>query len=71
MTLRITAARNKEGWSRAALARHAEMSASTIGLIESGRFSPYPAQLVKIASALGLPEEQANTLLEEVTVNAD
>ena len=50
----ITEARERKGWSKAELARKANMNASTISQIESGRINPYPGQLVKIARALGI-----------------
>lgn len=70
MALRITKVRSDMGWSMAGLSRRADMSASTIGLIEAGRFIPYEGQLAKIATALGLPENEAYTLLEEVVSDA-
>lgn len=65
--LRITSERAMRGWSQSRLAREAEMSASTISQIESGRMSPYPSQLEKIARALGHAADAAQ-LLEEVHV---
>jgi transcriptional regulator with XRE-family HTH domain len=41
------------------------MNATTISLIESGRFDPYPKQLVKLARALGVPQAEAHLLLQE------
>ena len=61
----ISNIRKRRGWSRAELARRAGMNGGTVGLIESGRFKPYPGQLRKLASALGLPEEESERLLEE------
>jgi transcriptional regulator with XRE-family HTH domain len=61
--LQLTAERLRRGWSQAELARRSGMNATTISLIESGRFRPYRAQLVKLARALGLDEESANSLL--------
>jgi len=57
--------RTQRGWSRAELARRANLNAATVGLIEAGRFRPYPIQLAKLASALGIPEEEAHVLLLE------
>ena len=62
--MRISQERKRRGWSRAELARRAGMNGGTVGLIESGRFKPYPGQLRKLASALGLPEEESERLLE-------
>jgi len=50
----ITKARKKKGWTKAKLAREADMNPSTIGQIENGRIKPYPSQLEKIARALGI-----------------
>ena len=49
--------REARGWSRAELARRAQMNATTVGWIESGRFRPYPVQLEKLAKALELTLE--------------
>lgn len=48
----MTTLRNGKGWTKAELARRASLSASTVGLIESGRLAPYPVQLEKLAGAL-------------------
>ena len=61
--MQLTRERLARGWSQAELARRAGMNATTISLIESGRFQPYPAQLVKLARALGLPDEETSGLL--------
>jgi len=53
-------------WTRAELARRARMNASTIGLIEAGRLSPYPVQLRKLARVLRLPLERADDLTADV-----
>ena len=63
--MRLTQEREAVGWSRAELARQANMNAGTIGHIESGRLRPYPGQLSKIAAALGFAGDPA-TLLDEV-----
>ena len=59
--------RQARGWSRAGLARQAGMNATTVGLIESGRFRPYPVQLQKLGEALGWPLSRVEELLEEAT----
>jgi len=41
------------------------MNATTVSLIESGRFEPYPAQLAKLAIALGWPVAEAHGLLHD------
>ena len=58
----MTKEREARGWSRAELARRADMNAATVGQIEAGRFIPYPAQLRKIAVALGFNGEPAALL---------
>jgi hypothetical protein len=40
------------------------MNATTVGLIECGRFYPYRTQLEKLALALGWPETDAERLLD-------
>lgn len=65
--LRLQRERERQGLSRAALSRKAEMSNSTIGQIESRYIgTPYASQLDKLARALqwhGDPSE----LLEDVS----
>ena len=63
--MRLTHERLRRGWSQAELARRSGMNATTISLIESGRFRPYPAQVGKLARALGLPPEKAGQLAGE------
>lgn len=70
--LQVERIRRTAGVSRAELARRAGMNAATVGQIESGYIGrPYASQLVKLANALGLPEDQARTLLEEAAGDAD
>ena len=61
--MRLTIERNRRGWSRAELARRARLNANTVCQIEAGRWVPYHAQLIKLASALDLPVSEAHTLL--------
>ena len=63
--MRLSEERKRRGWSRAELARRANLNAGTVGLIESGRFKPYPGQLAKLARALDMPNGDARTLLNE------
>lgn len=56
----VTALRKNRCWTRADLARHAHLNASTVGLIESGRLIPYESQAEKLASALGVTVEVLN-----------
>jgi len=53
--------RRARGWSRAELARRARLHPTTVGLIESGRLLPYPTQLAKLATALGVRREDLGT----------
>ena len=61
----ITLERRRRGWSQAELARRAGLNATTVCLIESGRFHPYPVQLQKLARALGFRVEEARNLVED------
>ena len=63
--LKITELRKKAGWSKSELARRAGMNQATIGVIESGRLTPYDAQLVKLASALRVSQDDRATLMQE------
>ena len=63
--LRITKERLRLGLSQGALARRADLDQPLLSKAESGRVL-YPGQLVRLASALGLPEEAAASLLDEV-----
>lgn len=58
MIAELTALRESKGWSKAELARRADLNASTVGQIEAGRLRPYPGQVAKLARALGVPEDQ-------------
>jgi len=64
--LRITYERLKLGWSKATLARKAQMDQSLVSKLETGRFKPYPAQLRRLAIALRFPEGESKKLFEEV-----
>ena len=66
MALRISVLRKALGWSQSKLARETELNVSTVNQIELGRSTGYPVQLAKIAKALGLPEADKDSLLEEV-----
>jgi len=67
--LRLTALREERRWSRAELARRARMGNADVGRIESGRLIAYPGQLVKLADAIGWPDDPA-ALLDEVGSDA-
>jgi transcriptional regulator with XRE-family HTH domain len=62
--------REARGWSRAKLARAADMNAVTVGQIELRRFVPYPRQLAQLADALGVAIDEAATLVEEIVGDA-
>jgi ribosome-binding protein aMBF1 (putative translation factor) len=55
---RLQQEREARGWSRAELARRAHLNPGTVGLIEVGRFVPYPGQVAKLARALGLSKRE-------------
>ena len=63
--LRITKERLRLGLSKAALARRADIDQPLLSKAEAGRVL-YPRQLVRLARALGLREEDAPTLLDKV-----
>ena len=64
--LKITLRREGKGWTKARLARRAEMGPGDVSKIENGRLRPYPGQLRRLARALGVPPEHAHELLETV-----
>ncbi len=64
--LQIVVLRRQRGWSQAELARRAGMHNSTVCLIESARFRPYPRQLVALAEALDLVPGHEGELLADV-----
>jgi transcriptional regulator with XRE-family HTH domain len=51
--LRIT-----KGWSQAELARRAGIHPSTVSMIERGLLAAYPAQVEKLAKALGISKKR-------------
>lgn len=57
--------REDANMTRAEGSRQIGMNASTWGLIENGRFIPYPGQLARMASLLGYQGDPED-LLEEV-----
>lgn len=56
----------RQGWSRAKLARRADVNQVTVGAIINGRMKPYPVQLEKMALALGWPVVDSHALMNEV-----
>lgn len=63
---RMRVERERQGRSRAEVARVAGLTGTVYGWIESGRFLPYPVQLGRVAAALGWPVGHADELLREV-----
>jgi ribosome-binding protein aMBF1 (putative translation factor) len=67
---RLRILREKRGMTRLALALQSRVSPPDVSRIESGRLIPYPAQLERLAAALGVPKSEAETLLTDVEVRA-
>jgi len=65
--LRLTLERQRRGWSQAKLSHESGVNATTISLIEAGRFRPYPAQTRKLAVGLGLDANSGESLLEPIS----
>jgi ribosome-binding protein aMBF1 (putative translation factor) len=65
VVLFITKLRELRGWSKAELARRANMAAPCVGQLEHGRLQPYPVQAAKLAAALGWTGDPS-ALFEEV-----
>lgn len=65
MVLKVKAERLRRGWTQTTLGYHAQLSASEISRIESGRTRPYPAQAARLARALNVPADQLQTPVEE------
>ncbi len=63
--LKLTVERERRGWSKSELARRARLEQGLIGKFEAGRIKPYPKQIERVARALGIAPERAETLLEE------
>jgi transcriptional regulator with XRE-family HTH domain len=69
--LLLSKLRTGKQWSKAKLARHADLDQGTLSHIEHRRLVPYPVQLRRLARALDWPEEQAAALLEDVPPDAE
>lgn len=65
MALRMRKMRLDLNLSQAKLARLADLNGVTVNQIENGRLAPYPSQLAKLASVLGVPESKAELLLAD------
>ena len=63
--MKLTQLREAKGWSRAKLAREAELNPATVGRAESRREVPYDGQLQRMADALGY-EGEPRDLLDDV-----
>ena len=64
--IKLKVARLVAGESQAELARRARLHPTTVCLVENRRFIPGLGQLQKLARALGLPRQEAASLLDEV-----
>lgn len=62
-------ARREAGMTKAELSRASGVQPNVITWAEAGRFLPYPVQLEKLASALGVADP--TTLLDKLEVNVD
>lgn len=69
MTLRVQFERERQGRSRANVARAAALGATLYGLVERSRYTPYPKELYRIADSLGWQGDPAD-LLQEVSDHA-
>jgi len=67
--IRLQAERERRSWSKQRLSYEAHVAPQTIGQVELGNRKAYPAELARIAEALGFTGEPAE-LLEEVDSNA-
>ena len=61
----LTIERTRRGWTKSELARRARLNATTVSMIESGRWKPYPVQVRKLADALDWPPSDADRLLDD------
>jgi transcriptional regulator with XRE-family HTH domain len=58
MPSKMKVRRTRLGWTQTKLAAAADLSASDVSRIESGRLKPYPSQVVRLAKALKLNPRQ-------------
>jgi transcriptional regulator with XRE-family HTH domain len=56
--LRISAERERKGWSKTKLGIRADINPVSVGQIELGRMPAWPAWRKKISQALGVPAEE-------------
>jgi transcriptional regulator with XRE-family HTH domain len=64
--LRLTHERKLRGWTQRELAERSGVNATTVNLVENGRYLPGPLPLAKIARALGLNASAGQRLLERI-----
>lgn len=67
-TLRLRLLREARGWSRQQCGHKAGVSGGDVGQMELQRLTPRPDSIVlaRLARVLGIPRDQAHTLLDEV-----
>jgi transcriptional regulator with XRE-family HTH domain len=58
--------RRRRGWSKAELARRADLNSSTLSGLENGRLQAYEVQLEKLGQALKLPKREWAKLMESI-----
>lgn len=63
---RLGVMRRERGWTKAELARRANMDPSDVGRIESGFMVAYDSQTRKLAKALGIRIRDAHKLFDNV-----
>lgn len=63
---KLEALRRAKGWSKAELARRAEIGESDIGKIESGRLQPYEGQVKRLAGVFRVPVSRMHEVLGEL-----
>lgn len=61
----IRVVRSARGWSQCQLARNAELSPSTVSLIESGRRQPGTGAIERVSRSLGVPVHLLHLLAAE------
>lgn len=64
--IRLRYERLRRGWSQTQLAAAARMHTQQVSAIENSMLKPYPTQLARLAHALDVPEDEAESLLDEV-----
>ena len=67
---RLTAERQKKGWSQSELGRQTGINSATISRLEAGKIFAYKGYRLRLARVLGIPEDAADQLFEQVPGNA-